>query len=397
MEYDVIVVGAGPAGSTAAQLLTKNGMHVLLLDRAAFPRPKICGDGLTPGATKLLNELGVLKNLPVDGRFPIHAIRFVTPKLRQLDVPFTSKHKASDFLVIPRKTLDYTLWKKAVDSGAKFKVATVVDVLRKNGKVVGCRAKTDGQEKTIYSRLLIGADGASSLVARSLNPQKVDAKHRFVAIRAYVQGFKTISGLVEFYWTNELKPGYFWIFPLGEERANIGLGLPSDLYAQSRIYLKKMFFDYINGPIFRGRHKSNLRIDDLKSWPIPLAGVKNFKRVFNGALLIGDAGYWVDPLSGEGIHNALKTGMIAARVAAEALRKNRLDALFLARYEKQSQKELGPVIRRSLLFVWGMRYMPWLLEWYFWLAGKNPIAFRKFFSNLSKDFQFKFTGNEKGS
>jgi len=204
-----------------------------------------------------------------------------------------------------------------------------------------------------------------------------------------------LPNLVEFYWTNELKPGYFWIFPLGESTANIGLGLPADLYLKSNFNLKKLFFDYLERPMFAQRKTNTFEVHSLRTWPIPLAGVRNFTRVFDGALLIGDAGYWVDPLSGEGIHNALKSGMIAAETVSEALRSRRTDRSFLTQYEQHCQNALGGVIRRSLWFVWGMRHLPWLLESYFWLARRNPLAFRKFFTHLSKDFEFKFIPKQK--
>ncbi len=390
MLYDVIIVGAGPAGSSAAQILAKQGFNVLLLDRVHFPREKICGDGLTPGAVKLLNALGVLQLLPQKQRYPIQAIRFATPRLQILDVPFAAKHDASDFLVIPRRELDHALWQRALESGARFEVGTVKHLLHREQQVIGCVVDYNGTLQKRYAKILIGADGAASTVARSLHLPKVDPKHRFLAIRAYVKGFKTQPGLVEFYWTNELKPGYFWIFPLAENEANIGLGLPADLYLNSSFSLKELFFDYLNRPLFAPRRLPGMSIQSLKSWPIPLAGVKNYQRVFDGALLIGDAGYWVDPLSGEGIHNALQSGIIAGRIVARALRSGHADSAFLKQYEIDCKKELGPIIRRSLWFVWGMRHWPWLLEGYFWLARRNPLAFRKFFSNLSKDFEFKF-------
>ncbi len=390
MKYDVIIVGAGPAGSAAAQLLAKQHFNVLLLDRTSFPREKICGDGLTPGATELLNTLGVLQNLSEHQRYPIQAIRFATPRMQILDVPFTSRHKTGNFLVIPRKILDQVLLQKAIESGAHFEIGTVQNVIRQDDRVVGCEIRAYGQLQKRYAKIVIGADGASSVVARVLNKHKVDARHRFLAIRSYVKGFETLPGLVEFYWTNELKPGYFWIFPLNENEANIGLGLPADLYLKSNFRLKERFRSYLDRPIFARRKLPDFQISEPQSWPIPLAGVKEFHRVFNGAMLVGDAGYWVDPLSGEGIHNALQTGVFAARVAAKALRAGRFDRQFLQEYEQLCQKKLGGVIRRSSLFIWGMRHLPWLLEGYFWLARHNPLAFQKFFSNLSHDFKFEF-------
>jgi len=390
MLYDVIIVGAGPAGSAAAQWLARKGYSVLLLDRSRFPRNKVCGDGLTPGATALLQELGALDALPVRERFPIRAIRFVTPKLRRLDVPFISKHEAAEFLVIPRRELDYALWQKAVQAGARFQVGTVTGVEKSTRTVRELSVRVNGKEQRVRARLILGADGASSVVARSLNKQKADPRHRFVAMRAYVSGLETIPGLVEFYWTNELKPGYFWIFPLGKGKANVGLGLPADLYAKSTLKLKDLFLEYLNGPLLQTRHKVPLRVEDARSWPIPLGGVRAFKRVDDGIMLIGDAGYWSDPLSGEGIHNALQTAKIAAEVADLALHKGRTDRAFLQAYEEKAKRELGPTIRRSLWFVWGMRHLPWLLEWYFALAGRSAWAFQKFFSNLSHDFQFDF-------
>ncbi len=388
MKYDAVIVGAGPAGSTCARLLAKKGHRVLLIDRAVFPREKVCGDGLTPGAAKLLNELGVLQKLSGNHIYPIRAIRFVTPKLQRLDVPFQSKHNSADFLIIPRKELDYMLLQQAISMGADFRAGIATKPLKQDNRVVGIRVKINGRESDVLSKIVIAADGASSVIARSLNSFKVRPKHRFLAIRGYVSGIQTIPNMVEFYWTKELKPGYFWIFPLNEHEANIGLGLPADLYQKSKINLKEMFFQFLNSSLFSQRIASKPEIRDLKSWLIPLAGANGIQRVFNGALLVGDAGYWVDPLSGEGIHNAIKTAMIASEVIDRALKTNQLNREFLQEYEKRAWQELGPVIRRSLRFVWGMRHTPQLLEFLFWFARRNQLMFRKFFSNLSEDFQF---------
>ncbi|WP_456440682.1 NAD(P)/FAD-dependent oxidoreductase [Caldithrix abyssi] len=387
-DYDVLIAGAGPAGSAAAKALAQNGLKVLLIDRKTFPREKVCGDGLTPGAVKLLNELEVFDFLKPTQIYAINAIRFVTPRLQALEVPFQSRHDKAGFLIIERRHLDHALLQSALHSGARFLQAEVSGLIRRQGRICGLTIKREKQVESLTAKLVIGADGAGSIVARSAGVPKIPPAHRFLAIRGYIKGFKTMEHAVEFIWTSELKPGYFWIFPTGHNQANIGLGLPADLYHKKSINLKKHFFELLNRPLLKERILENMAIDGLKAWPIPLAGLYKTPRVFDGAMLVGDAGYWVDPLSGEGIHNALKTGLIAANVALEAFDVDDFSASFLRRYEAEAWKELGPVIRRSVWFVRGMRYAPWLLESFFWFARHNQGAFLRFFSHLSTDFEF---------
>lgn len=389
-KYDVIIVGAGPAGCAAAKTIAEKGHNVLIIDRQTFPRDKVCGDGLTPGATKLLQQLDAFSFLNSEDVYPIQAIRFVTPKLQSLDVPFKSKHEDAGFLIIKRQKLDHALLQSAQKSDADFLLAEATGLLFNEQQVCGVKVKLNGQKRELKARLVIGADGASSVVARSLKAAKIPDKHRFLAIRGYVKGFKTTDHLVEFIWTADLKPGYFWIFPTGNNKANIGLGLPADLYKKNKIDLKQHFYQLLEQSFFKERVLPEMEIDQLRAWPIPLAGLFKTQRVFDGAMLIGDAGYWVDPLSGEGIHNTLKTGIISAEVALKALQANQFSADFLQKYEQRAWQQLGPTIKRSLAFVQGMRYLPWLLELYFFFARHSQSVFQRFFSNLSHDFEFDF-------
>ncbi len=388
MRYDVIIVGAGPAGSACAKILSQNGIKPLLIDRYTFPRVKVCGDGLTPGTTRLLKELDVFSYLEKKPINFIKAIRFVTPWLQKLDIPFKSKHKEAGFLIVKRTFLDQALLQSALDSGAIFLQAEVLKVVVEKNRVTGVIIRQNKRQSFLKAKLIIGADGASSVVARSLGISKAGAEQRFLAIRGYITGLKTFDQMVEFIWTAKLKPGYFWIFPISDHQANIGLGLPADLFQKSNLNLRTHFFEILRGPLLKDRLSPNFKITELRSWPIPLAGSPKRARVFNGALLIGDAGYWVDPLSGEGIHNALRTGIIAAQVAQQALQKGDFSATFLKQYEQMAWQELGPTIKRSRTFVWAMRHLPYLMESYFFLARHNRGVFKRFFSNLSQDFEF---------
>ncbi len=331
----------------------------------------------------------MLNDLPPQTYYPIHAIRFVTPRGQQLDVPFEPKHKQGAFLIIKRYDLDLALLKKAQQAGVTFLKANVVQPALKGGKVVGVEAQVNGKRQTFTAPITIGADGASSVMARHLLPEKPAPKFRFLALRGYAFDFKTIPNLVEFYWTRELKPGYFWIFPTGENQANIGMGMPADRFYKMGQGLKELFFQYLGKPPFALRRGERFELRQLNAWPIPLSGAPHMQRVFNGALLIGDAGYLVDPLSGEGLFNAIKSGMLAADVTIKALKKKDFTRSFLQEFDRAVHRELWPTIRRSIWFVRGMRYFPQLLETYFYLAQRKRWAFRTFFSNLSKDFQFK--------
>ena len=189
MDFEVIVVGAGPAGSTAAILLAQKGRKVLLLDSQSFPREKVCGDGIPPGTMQILYDLGLRDKINPAEFYPINGMRFMTPGGQILDTSFKSKTN-NDFYIVPRLKFDYLLQQHAIKSGAKFREARVNNVLWENGRVIGVRAIIGGEQKDIFARVVIGADGATSTIARNLCKKIPGSIHRLVAVRAYIEGIE---------------------------------------------------------------------------------------------------------------------------------------------------------------------------------------------------------------
>ena len=183
--HDVIIVGSGPAGSTAATALARRGRDVLLLDRAAFPRDKACGDGIPPGTVGILHDLGMAETLRAADFHRIDALRLVSARGRDWRLDFTPRRDGADFFIAPRVRFDEVLRRHAIASGARFQRAQVRAPLLENGRVVGVRAEIDGVENEIAARVVIGADGATSAIARALVPEKPPESHRAVAIQLW--------------------------------------------------------------------------------------------------------------------------------------------------------------------------------------------------------------------
>lgn len=385
--FDVIIVGAGPAGSTAAASLARRGRSVLLLDRAEFPRDKVCGDGIPPGTVGILNDLGMTEALRDAGFQRIDSLRLVSARGRDWRLDFKPRRDGADFFIAPRLRFDELLRSHAVTHGAVFQRAHVRAPILDSGRVVGVRADVDGVERELRAHIVMGADGATSAVARALVPRKPPESHRAVAIRAYLSGFRAMPRTVEFHFGARYAPGYAWVFPLGDTSANVGVIVRTDRFKRRGVPIDELLREFVEGDELRGRGASAGSLKDVATWQLPLAIPGRRRCAFDGAMLIGDAAHLVDPLTGEGIHNAVVSASLAADVADRALEAGDVSFAALAAYENRLGRELGRLIQRSYRSQKYFTAYPPALETLFVLAGANRGRVTRWLNRVSTDFR----------
>jgi geranylgeranyl reductase family protein len=346
MIYDVIVVGSGPGGAVAAATLAEKGKSVLLIDRQEFPRDKVCGDGLPGNVMRMLvNQLGI--DVPKEKFIhqQIYGISIQAPYGGALVV---EEHANTTYsMVSPRYYFDNVLHQYALKQGAKFEVMDVAGPLMgKNGSsdtVVGIVERKGKTTVEHEARVVIAADGASSAIARALRGRVSDSVDTALAIRAYAhtKNPQDKKPIVYFKYLTNLVPGYAWVFPAGENRVNIGLGLfDQEVYRKRGESLKELLQQFIDENSAEGWE---VEPGTMKSWPIPV-WLDNETRVFKGAYLVGDAGRFVDALTGGGIYPAMITGRLAAQSTIKFLEgapRAEVEALYDAGWRGGIAKDLN--------------------------------------------------------
>jgi len=330
--YDVIVVGAGPAGSTAARLAAEGGAEVLMLEKdREVGIPVRCGEAV--------GEMGIQKVVELKDEWisnRIEGVRLIAPdgavvKIHHQDVGF----------ILDRKKFDYDLAKMAANAGVKVVTkAYVYDLIKNNGAVTGVKLNHLGENYTIKAKVVIGADGVESRVGRWAG-LKTNLKLKDVepCVQMVVSNCNIDRRYCDFYFSKQIAPGgYLWIFPKNDGIANIGLGISGE-YAQHKSPLK-----YLQE--FIKKHFPEASVLTTVAGGVPCAPYME-KIVTDGLLLVGDAAHQVNPVSGGGIVWGMMAAEIAGRVAAKAVKENDVSEKRLSEYSKQWDKTGGSGHRRA--------------------------------------------------
>ena len=346
MDYDVIVLGGGPSGSSAAIHLSRYGKKVLLLDRHKFPRDKICGDGISGRSVAMLRELGLMEEFSKVEHEDMYGVTFSSPDGTVVPVPSKAQDGSAPGFVCRRMVFDNVLFQAAKKSAAKtMEEFLATEILKEGEMVVGVKGTYAGKEMEFRAKAVVCADGVGGISARQLGTVNEDDSHQYAGMRAYFENVGGMKDKIELHFVKEALPGYFWIFPLPDGKANVGIGITVKEMKKGKINLSRTMEDIINkNSTFKDRFKDAKRTSDLRSWLLPLAS-KNIKRYGNGYVLVGDAASLIDPFTGEGIGNALTSGKIAAQVIAEALDENDVSEKKLSQYQKRLYAIIGNEVK----------------------------------------------------
>ena len=307
VDVDLAVIGAGPAGAIAACIAARRGLRVALIDRSTFPRDKTCGDGIGPGAVRVLRELGIESIL--EGRPRISTVTLFGTEGQRSETPVPPiRGEATEVYVVPRLEFDEHLFRAAIAAGAGDLTGT--RYVGMSG--VDDRARTielrdaSGDRKTLSAHLVIGADGVYSTVRKDLTGNdRIDHGFAGIAMRAYVESpdFEAASGpsmLFEF--DRDLLPSYGWVFPVGNGTVNLGVGLPIAQLRERGADLRKLLAEFADR--LRERGVSLGEIKDERAHQLR-ALMEMPRLTYQRAALIGDAASMINPVSGEGIAYAM--------------------------------------------------------------------------------------------
>jgi menaquinone-9 beta-reductase len=351
-DCDVVIVGGGPAGAAAAARLAARGFLTVLVDRASFPRDKVCGDFVGPMALAELADLGVAQidafgatSTMANLALHVDADEPAVLRVPQVDgIPGYGR-------VIPRLQLDAWIVDAARQAGATVLDGRKAEVVQQEPDAITVRGRSAAGPWQLRTRLLLGADGSNSMVARTLRGGVPPSLDRIMAVRAYFDDVEGPASQGDIWIRGDTFPGYHWLFPTGGRSANLGVGMVASTYPQTGRNLREMLLRLtaedaslrfrLRGARMRGKVLGH----PLTTYNprLPLIGDR--------IMLLGDAAGLINPLNGEGIQYALHSARWAADIATDCLASNRLDAASLEGYQQCVQRSLRADLALSRLIV----------------------------------------------
>lgn len=387
-DASLTIVGAGPAGSAAALFLAQGGYPVTVLEKApAFPRDKVCGDALSGKVGEVFRKLWGPAAWEAFSKEPFvmssWGISFFSHQGRELRLPFSDKPlSVAPGFTAARKDFDAYLYQKLLQCEAV--------TLRLGTQVRGIERISDGwilhtNQGKWHTNYVVGADGAQSVIARHFSP--TPKKHIYVGLRLYMYNvvYDDPEGFLELHFLKELLPGYFWIFPEVEGRFNVGLGIRAAKVSQNHLHLRAFLQELIQSSPWKMRFEKAVALQAPQGFPIPLWQPKRL--VGPGIALIGDAAQLVDPFTGEGIGNALLSGMYWAQSFLEKSPHARLSNLTLEAYPQKLYKRLHTELRLSR-WLQKLIMLPGFFDWFIRKVHRSP-SFHKALCQMYNDVQLR--------
>ncbi len=360
IDASVIIVGAGPAGATAAYFLAQAGVDVLIVDRAKFPRDKSCGDSICPGAVRVLAQMGLLAWVEQQGYAQNRGYLLSSPNGQTADIPFPQDLASHPNYLIPRLEFDHALVQQAIKAGAKLREEThITDMHILDDDYTQLVGKYHDQDITLNAHLVIAADGSISSFTRKLGlvPGPADG----VALRCYYKGVEGEAGTFELHWEKSVLPAYGFIFHLNDGVANVGTGMfQSDLRR-----LKANLNERLDTFIRQNVHAQVALKHAKRSSPVighPFRDdAEHVTPYADHVLLVGDAAGTGHPMTGEGIGPAMVSAKLAAGHAVQALEQGDFSEASLAGYGEDFHAEFDALHRTAKLARRALGY-PWLVD-----------------------------------
>ncbi len=368
IKTDVCIVGAGPAGSIAALFMAKNGINCALVDKARFPRDKICGDGISGWVVTILKELDInlLTRLSKqDFVLPSYGMRIVAPNHNKLDIPFFDNNAGTPGIppgfICRRLDFDNFLIEEVRKKKeiSFFEETEIVNYKREKQGVL-LEAKNGD---LLSARMVIFANGANSAFSKDPGGIKKTKRFTMLGLKAYYRGISGFheQNFVELHFLKDFLPGYLWIFPLSGGLANVGVGLDQQRITEKQMNLREKMLEAIETvPYLKERFKYAEMVTKIQAYSLP---IWDKRRKISGErfMLVGDAASLIDPVTGEGIGHAAVSGMLAAEQVKRSLEANNFTDDFMFQYDQNLYNKIGKELTISRKIPGFIRY-PWLFN-----------------------------------
>lgn len=392
-KFDVLIVGAGPSGTAAAICLGNSGLNVAVIDKAAFPREKTCGDGLTHDVIKQLGMISdslasAFEKLP--NKQESFGAEIISPDHLHLYIPFYARGVKQPIYTCPRYDFDNFMFGQMKQFGniSVFENCQTEKLSITDGGVL-----LETSSGNFGGKIILGADGANSFVARQMGVKRVSREHQCVSLRTYYTGLKPLreGAPVEMYILKDVLPGYLWIFHLGDGRANVGIGMLASVITKKKINMNKCFEGLLSSEPLKSRLSGGKQSEPFKGYILPMGGDR---RDISGKrfLLAGDAASLVDPSTGEGVGNAIRSGRVAAEHILHCVKADEFSSAFNKAYDKEIYRRMMTEFR----FHSRMRNLfnyPWLVNFTIGSAARHKkmeASLQKALLNLHSN---KWTSN----